>query len=373
MRVPIFDLSEQVQQLKTELLKEIEQVIDNTHFILGSQVKKLEQDVAFYSNTRHGIGVANGSDALHLSLLGCGIQAGDEVITTPFTFFATAGAIARIGAVPVFVDIDPVTYNIDPLKVEAAITNKTRAIIPVHLYGQAANMSDILPIAKKYNLHVVEDAAQAIGAEHAGQRIGSFGSTACFSFFPTKNLGAFGDGGMVVTNDDDIAEKIRVLRVHGSKPKYFHREIGYNSRLDELQAAILNVKFQYLDQWSESRRARADVYTKLLNDSLVEREHVITPYIAPNNKHVFHQYTVRVQRRDALQKFLKEQGIDTMLYYPSPLHLQPALAYLGYNEGDFPEAEKACKEALSLPMFPELKEEQQVYVVNQIQAFYDKA
>ncbi|MBM7661611.1 dTDP-4-amino-4,6-dideoxygalactose transaminase [Bacillus mesophilus] len=368
MRVPMLDLTEQYQTLRSEILQSMEEVMSSAHFILGSNVKKLEADIATYSNVSHGIGVANGSDAIHISLLGCGIQPGDEVIVPSFTFFATAGAVARANAVPVFVDIDPKTFNIDPLKLEAAITEKTKAIIPVHLYGQMADMDKIVEIAKKHNLAVIEDAAQAIGAEYKGKKVGELGTTATYSFFPTKNLGAYGDGGMIVTNDNEIAENMRVIRVHGSKPKYYHHVLGYNSRLDELQAAILNVKFPHLDQWSENRRQNAENYTKLLNEALGDQ--VVTPFVEEHNRHIFHQYTIRVDRRDELQAFLKENGVETMVYYPKPLHLQPVFAELGYKEGDLPETEKASLEAISLPMFPELKMEQQVYVVEKITEFY---
>ncbi|MDR4890026.1 DegT/DnrJ/EryC1/StrS family aminotransferase [Fredinandcohnia sp. QZ13] len=370
MRVPMLDLTEQYQELRTEILSQLEDVMSKASFILGNNVKKLEADIASYSNVKHGVGVANGSDALHISLLACGIKEGDEVITTAFTFFATAGAVARIGAKPVFVDIDPQTFNIDPTKIEHAVTEKTKAIIPVHLYGQTADMDAINEIAKNHNLFVIEDAAQAIGAKYKGKKVGELGTTACYSFFPTKNLGAYGDGGMVVTNDDEISEKMRVLRVHGSKPKYHHHVLGYNSRLDELQAAVLNVKFPHLDQWSELRREKARVYSELLNEAV--GQHVTTPYMAEENYHIFHQYTLRVDRRDELQQYLKENGIDTMIYYPIPLHLQPVFSELGYKEGDLPETEKACKEALSLPMYPELPLEMQKYVVEKIAEFYTK-
>ncbi len=366
----MLDLTEQYQELRTEILSQLEDVMSKASFILGNNVKKLEADIASYSNVKHGVGVANGSDALHISLLACGIKEGDEVITTAFTFFATAGAVARIGAKPVFVDIDPQTFNIDPTKIEDAVTEKTKAIIPVHLYGQTADMDAINEIAKKHNLFVIEDAAQAIGAKYKGKKVGELGTTACYSFFPTKNLGAYGDGGMVVTNDDEISEKMRVLRVHGSKPKYHHHVLGYNSRLDELQAAILNVKFSRLDQWCELRREKALVYSELLNETV--GQHVTTPYMAEDNYHIFHQYTLRVDRRDELQQYLKENGIDTMIYYPIPLHLQPVFSELGYKEGDLPETEKACKEALSLPMYPELPLEMQKYVVEKIGEFYTK-
>jgi dTDP-4-amino-4,6-dideoxygalactose transaminase len=369
MQVPMLDLSEQYQTLKKEIGNALEEVMSSSHFILGENVKKLEQDIAEYSNVWYGIGVANGSDALHISLLGCGVQEGDEVITTAFTFFATAGAIARIGAKPVFVDIDPKTFNIDPDKIEKAITKKTKAVIPVHLYGQTADMDPIIEIASKYDLAIIEDAAQAIGAKYKGRSVGELGTTACYSFFPTKNLGAYGDGGMIVTHNEDIAEKMRVIRVHGSKPKYYHHVLGYNSRLDELQAAILNVKFRYLDKWSNLRQEKAKVYTQLLQESLSD-DRVITPFIEKDHEHIFHQYTLRVNNRDELQAYLKKEGVTTMVYYPKPLHLQPVFASLGYQEGDLPETEKACQEALSLPMFPELTTEQQVYVVEKVVQFY---
>lgn len=368
MRVPMLDLSEQYFTLKEEILGKLDEVMGSSRFILGDNVKQLEKDVAVYSQASYGVGVANGSDALHISLQACGVQTGDEVITTPFTFFATAGAIMRAGATPVFVDIDPKNFNIDPSKIEAAITEKTKAIIPVHLYGQTADMDPILEIARKHNLFVIEDAAQSIGSIYKGRKSGTLGDTACFSFFPTKNLGAYGDAGMIVTNNEDIAEKMRVIRVHGSKPKYYHHVLGYNSRLDELQAAILNIKFKHLDSWTENRRKAADAYSKLINEKVGDL--IVTPSQLEGNFHVFHQYTLRVADRDKLQAFLEENGVSTMVYYPLPLHIQPVFAELGYKEGDFPEAEKAAKEALSLPMFPEIKQEQIEYVVDQITKFY---
>ncbi|MBH0169325.1 DegT/DnrJ/EryC1/StrS family aminotransferase [Fictibacillus sp. 18YEL24] len=371
MQIPMLDLSEQYQSLKDEMLTVLDEVMSSSRFILGDNVKKLEADVAAYSNVKNAIGVANGSDAIHIALQACGVKQGDEVITTPFTFFATAGAIARAGATPVFVDIDPVTFNIDPAKIEAAVTNKTKAIIPVHLYGQMADMDPIVEIAKKHNIYIVEDAAQAIGASYKGKKVGEQGDAATFSFFPTKNLGAYGDGGMIVANNDEIADTMRVIRVHGSKPKYYHHILGYNSRLDELQAAVLNVKFPHLDKWSSLRREKAKNYTELLTEALGDK--VVTPVEAEDRYHVFHQYTIRVEKRDELQKFLQENGVQTMVYYPLPLHVQPVFKELGYKEGDFPISEKAAKEAVSLPMFPELKIEQQKYVVEQIAAFYKQA
>lgn len=370
MKVPMLDLSEQYQGIRTEVMEAMDQVMSSSQFILGSNVKKLEADIAKYSNVAHGIGCGNGSDAIHIALQALGVGAGDEVITTPFTFFATGGAIVRAGATPVYVDIDPVTFNIDPEKIEAAITEKTKAIIPVHLYGQMADMEKIAEIASKNNLAVVEDAAQAIGAKQNGKSVGELGSAATYSFFPTKNLGAYGDGGMIVTNDEETAEKCRVIRVHGSKPKYYHHVLGYNSRLDELQAAVLNVKFPHLDEWSSLRRDKAATYTNLLNEKLGDL--VTTPVEKEGNYHVFHQYTIRVEQRDELQKFLKEQGVATMIYYPLPLHVQPVFKDLGYKEGDLPMSDKAASEALSLPMFPELKTEQQEYVVAKIAEFFGK-
>lgn len=368
MKVPMLDLSEQYSSLRDEMLQVLDEVMTSSRFILGDNVKKLEQDVAAYSNVPYGIGVANGSDALHISLQACGVKTGDEVITTAFTFFATAGAIARCNAIPVFVDIDPITFNIDPSKIEEKITEKTKAIIPVHLYGQVSDMDPIVEIAKKHNLYIIEDAAQAIGATYKGKRVGELGDTACYSFFPTKNLGAYGDAGMVVTKDEELAEKMRVIRVHGSKPKYYHHVLGYNSRLDEMQAAILNVKFPHLNEWSENRRKLANNYSEKLKAALGDQ--VVTPVEVEGNYHVFHQYTIRVDRRNELQTFLAEQGVSTMVYYPQPLHLQPVFKDLGYKEGDLPITEQAAREAISLPMFPELKEEQQDYVVECIAKFY---
>ena len=368
MKVPMLDLTEQYQNLKEEIIDVLDQVMSSSRFILGDNVKKLEEYVAKMSNVSYGIGCGNGSDAIHISLEALGIGPGDEVITTPFTFFATAGSIVRAGAKPVFVDIDPETFNIDPEKIEEAITEKTKAIIPVHLYGQMAEMEKISNIAKKYNLIVVEDAAQAIGATRNGKAVGELGDVATYSFFPTKNLGAFGDGGMIVTNNEKVAERARIIRVHGSKPKYYHYVLGYNSRLDEVQAAILNVKIRYLERWTKLRREKAAYYDKLLNDKLGEI--ITTPVTKDGNYHVFHQYTIRVKRRNELQQYLKEQGISTMVYYPLPLHLQPVFKELGYEAGDMPHAEKAAKEVLSLPMFPELKTEQQEYVVKKIEEFF---
>lgn len=342
--------------------------MSSSQFILGNHVKEVEATIAEMSKASHGIGVGNGSDAIHIALQAAGVGEGDEVIVPSFTFFATAGAVARANATPVFVDIDPITFNIDPSKIEAAITDKTKAIIPVHLYGQMADMDSIMAIAEKHNLHVIEDAAQAIGSQYRGKQVGEMSSAATYSFFPTKNLGAYGDGGMIVSNNDEIAEQSRVIRVHGSKPKYHHHILGYNSRLDELQAAVLSVKLPHLSTWSENRRKHAAYYTQQLQEKVPHA--VVTPVEVEGNYHVYHQYTLRVEKRDELQAYLKEQGIATMIYYPIPLHLQPVFKELGYKEGDLPETEKAAKEALSLPMFPELKQEQQDYVIEKVVEFY---
>lgn len=368
MKIPMLDLSEQYSTIKNEVLTKLDEVMSSSQFILGGNVRQVEEEISKRSNAKHGIGVGNGSDAIHIALQAAGVGEGDEVITTSFTFFATAGAIARANAKPVFVDIDPVTFNIDPAKIEAVITDKTKAIIPVHLYGQMADMDPIMEIAKKHNLHVVEDAAQAIGATYKGKQVGEMSSAATYSFFPTKNLGAYGDGGMLVSNHDDIAEQSRVIRVHGSKPKYHHHVLGYNSRLDEMQAAVLTVKLPHLATWGENRRKHAAYYSEKLNASVGDK--VVTPVEVEGNYHVFHQYTLRVERRDELQAFLKEEGIATMIYYPIPLHQQPVFENLGYKTGDLPETEKAALEALSLPMFPELKQEQQDYVIQKIIEFY---
>lgn len=368
MKIPMLDLSEQYASLKEEVMQALDEVMSSSRFILGSEVEKIEQDIAKYSHVKHGIGCGNGSDAIHIALQAAGIGEGDEVITTPFTFFATGGAIVRAGAKPVYIDIDPNNFNMDPSKIEAAITENTKAIIPVHLYGQMADMVKIMEVAKRHNLIVIEDAAQAIGAKQGQYSVGELGHAATYSFFPTKNLGAYGDGGMVVTNYDDIAEKSKIIRVHGSKPKYYHSVMGYNSRLDELQAAVLNVKFPHLDKWSQERAGHAQLYTTLLNEKVGDA--VKTPQVIEGFHHVFHQYTILTDRRDELQAFLNENGVSSMIYYPVPLHLQPVFEYLGYKEGDMPESEKAAKNALSLPMFPELKEEQQQYVVAKIAEFF---
>ncbi len=361
--IPGFSLTRQNAELEEELIEVILDVVRGGQFILGENVAKLEKEIANLCGVDYAIGVGNGSDALFLALLACGVGPGDEVITTPFTFFATAGSIAHTGAKPVFCDIDPGTFNIDPSKIEDVITERTKAILPVHLYGQAADMDPINSIAKKLNLYVIEDAAQAIGARYKGKPVGSLGDVACFSFFPTKNLGAFGDGGMLTTNDPELEARIRILRVHGAKKKYHHEILGCNSRLDALQAAILSVKVKYLKDWTEARRSLAEGYRGKLRAA---GDAIVQPAVMDGAYHVYHQYTIRVPHRDAVQEELRSRGIASTVYYPLPLHLQPVFNNLGYKPGDFPESEKAAEEALSLPMFPELKPSEQDRVVEEL-------
>ncbi|HHW08589.1 MAG TPA: DegT/DnrJ/EryC1/StrS family aminotransferase [Firmicutes bacterium] len=368
MAIPSFDLTRQWEQIGAEIEAALRPVMAKGHFIMGENVSALEAEIAQYCSAKYGIGVANGSDALFLALRALGVGVGDEVIVPTFTFFATAGAVARTGAKPVFVDIDPNTYNIDPADVAARVTERTKAIIPVHLYGQPAEMDAITEIARKHSLAVVEDGAQAIGATYQGRAVGSLGDIACLSFFPTKNLGCFGDGGMVLTNNEELAEKLRVLRVHGAKPKYYHSVLGINSRLDELQAAILRVKLPYLESWTERRRRIAELY----REGLADIPGIQLPVEMPGCRHVYHQFTIRVGKRDALQQALKEAGIGTAVYYPVPLHLQKVFDHLGYKPGDLPQAEQACAEVLSLPMFPELCDEEVAEVCRQIAEFINK-
>lgn len=378
IKVPFFDLSQQLMSIKGEIQSVIEEVYKTGQFILGPQVLTLEHMIASYCETRYGVGVASGSDALLLSLMAIGVGPGDEVILPPFTFFATAGSVSRLGATPIFVDIEPETYNIDPEKIEEKITSRTKAILPVHLFGQCAEMDPILQISKRHNLLVIEDAAQAIGAEYCPnegapkKRAGSMGHLGCLSFYPTKNLGAFGDGGMVVTNDPELAERIRLLRTHGSQPKYYHKWIGINSRLDTIQAAILLAKFKYLDQWTWARQRRAERYQELFQELIQSGVEIGLPKIRRQNRHIFNQYVIRVSKRDQLRKFLMEEGIGTDIYYPLPLHLQECYSFLNHRPGDFPVSEKAAQEVLALPIFPELTEEQQFMVFDRIRAFYKK-
>lgn len=364
MNVPLIDLGRQHNPIKRELMQAFEKVLDSNQFILGKEVKKFEEEVASYIGTKYAIGVSNCTNALLLSHKMLGIGPGDEVITPAFTFIATAEVIAILGAKPVFCDIDPKTYNIDPDKIPGVISNKTKAILPVHLYGQSADMDTIMKIAKDNNLKVVEDMAQAIGATYKGKKVGMFGDTACISFFPTKNLNALGDAGMILTNSEELAGKLRIIRVHGSSKKYHHDFIGYNERLDAIQAAFLRVKLKYLDEWNEGRRQIAHKYDEALKDV------VQIPFVEPDNVTIYHQYTIRTPKRDGLRQYLTEKGVGTAIHYPQPLHFQEALKYLGYKEGDFPEAEKAAKEVLSLPIHNTLTDEEVEYVITTIKKFF---
>ena len=364
MKVPLLDLKRQYATIRDEVDEAMRSVVESQMFILGPQVKRLEEAVAAYCGTKHAMGCASGSDALLLALWALGVGPGDEVITSTYTFFATAGSIARLGATPVFVDIEPDTYNAQAEQVESKLTPATKAIVPVHLYGQCADMDPILDVAQRHGIRVVEDMAQAIGAEYRGRRAGSMSAAGCLSFFPSKNLGGFGDGGMVVTDDDDLAAKISSLSVHGSSVKYYHDQVGMNSRLDAIQAAVLNVKIQHIDQWNEGRRARAAYYDRAL-DALP----VTTPVTRDHCLHIYHQYVIRVGDRDGLHEHLKAAEVGTALYYPLPLHLQECFAHLGYREGDLPESEAAAKCTLALPVFPELSEGEQDYVVRCIEEY----
>ncbi len=369
MRVPLLDLTVQYQSLRGEITATLNELMTRQQFILGPEVASLEEKVAAYSGAEYAVGVSSGSDALLVSLMALGISPGDEVVTTPFTFFATAGVIARLGARPVFADIKLGSFNIDPLKVEGVLTSKTKAILPVHLYGRCAALTPLLEIAKSRHLFLIEDAAQAIGARTNLGTAGSIGDVGCLSFFPTKNLGAFGDAGMVLTQDENLCNRMRNLRVHGSAEKYTYNEVGGNFRLDTLQAAILLVKLKYLDEWTIRRLEIARTYNSLFEEADLTHEQVETPDV-PEKGHVFHQYVIRAQKRDALRKFLNEREIQTGVYYPLPLHLQTCFRYLGYRQGDFPESERASREVLALPIYPELSREAQQYVVQTIQDFY---
>lgn len=377
MGVPLLDLKAHHAPLHQEIMAALEQTFQSQAFILGPEVGKLEERVAAYCQAKYGIGVSSGTDALLVALMALGIGPGDEVITTPYSFFATAGAVVRLGATPVLVDIDPTTYNLDPAKIDAVLTAKTKAIIPVHLYGQCADMASIMDLAKRHHLSVIEDAAQAIGSEYSdGRRASSMGTIGCLSFFPSKNLGCLGDGGMAVTNDPDLAERMRVLRTHGSKPKYYHKLIGGNFRLDTIQAAVLNVKLNYLDGWTKRRQENATRYEALFKQSgLLEAGKVCLPEPTYRNSsakhyHIYNQFVLRVERRDALMTHLKQQGIGAEIYYPVPFHLQECFLYLGYREGDFQESERAAKETVAIPIYPELTAGQQTEVVEAIAAFY---
>ena len=378
----LLDLKGQYSAIEAEVREAMDRVLRSQQFILGAEVEQLESEIAEYSGCQFGIGVSSGTDALTVALMAAGIKPGDEVITTPYTFFATAGCIARLGARAVFVDIDARTYNICAADIEAAVSPRSKAIIPVHLFGQMAEMDPIVDIARRHNLLVIEDAAQAIGAEYDNRRAGSVGEMGCFSFFPTKNLGAFGDGGMVTTNDSELAERIRILRGHGSNPKYIHKVVGGNFRLDALQAAVLRVKLKYLDSWSAARQRNARNYRRLfeiaglasagVNGGRAQRDSVILPEEAPRCRHVFNQFVIRVARarRDPLLSYLKEQQIGSEIYYPVPLHLQECFADLGYRPGDFPQSEAAAAETLALPIYPELTEGMQAVIVEALARFF---
>lgn len=368
MNVQFFDLKRQYNSIKDEINDSIGAVLDSQRFIMGDAVEDFEESVAKYCNCKHAIGVASGTDALLLAVRGHDISG--DVLTSTFTFFATAGAIHNARANPKFVDIEPETFNISPEKIEEKLKNddgSIKAVLPVHLFGKPAEMDEIIEIAEDHDLAVIEDAAQSIGAKYNGAKIGSLGTT-CFSFFPSKNLGGFGDGGLITTNDDDIAERIRTLRVHGAKPKYYHHIIGYNSRLDAIQAAVLDVKLKYLDGWIQNRIKNANTYNK----SLKGIEQIELPQTSSKEKHGYNQYTIRVKNglRDKLKEFLQNKGIGTAVYYPLPLHMQPCFSSLNYKEGDFPNAEQACSEVLSLPIFPELEKEEIEYVIENISEFF---
>jgi dTDP-4-amino-4,6-dideoxygalactose transaminase len=368
MQVPLLDLKAQYATIKEEVEAAIAEVMASQHFILGPKVTACEAAIAKYSACAHAIGVSSGSDALLVCLMAENIGAGDEVITTPYTFFATAGAIARVGATAIFVDIDPSTYNLNPSQIASKITSRTRAIIPVHLYGQMADMDPIMKMANEHQLVVIEDAAQAIGAEYKGRRAGSIGHYGCFSFFPSKNLGAAGDGGMVVTRDAERAEKVRVLRAHGSKPKYRHRLVGGNFRLDAIQAAVVSAKLPYLDGWTAGRQRNAKLYNQLFAEAGLANSVVGLPAIV-TDRHIFNQYVIRVSRRNELQSYLQGKSIGTEVYYPVPMHLQECFSYLGHKPGSFPESEQAANETLALPIQPELTEAQLRYVVECVRDF----
>ena len=385
MQVPLLDLKLQYKTLAAEMQSSIEKVCASQHFILGPAVKELEMSVAAYSKCRFGVGVSSGTDALLLALMALEIGRGDAVITSPFTFFATAGTIARAGATPLFCDIDPATFNLSPASVQAFIEKhcerrsdglysrkgeRIKAIMPVHLYGQMADMPALMDIARTHDLRVIEDAAQAIGSDDAaGRRACSYGDIGCLSFFPTKNLGAFGDAGMCVANDPVLTERMEILRVHGGKPKYFHAFIGGNFRIDELQAAVLNVKLKHLDSWTQGRQRNAAIYDAAFKRADLGRA-VRTPVAQSGYRHIYNQYVIRVRDRDLLRQHLTASGVGTEIYYPLPLHLQKCFAYLGHQAGDFPQSEQAAEESLAVPIFPELTEAQIQYVVDSIAAFF---
>lgn len=385
MRVPLLDLKPQYHSLKTEIDSAIEKVIESQYFILGPEVEKMEQAFTKYLNCKHALGVSSGTDALLLALMALGVGPGDEVIVPTYSFFATAGVVSRLNATPVFVDNDPVTFNMQPGDVKAKITPKTKVIIPVHLYGQSADMDEIISIAKNAGLKVVEDGAQALGVEYKnGKAVGTIGDIGCFSFFPSKNLGCFGDGGLVTANDDELFERLKIMRVHGGHPKYYHKVIGGNFRLDALQAAVISVKLPHLNDWSQKRRENAALYEKLFIGSGLAEEAGKTEFDAKNkvlipkavyknstakNYHIFNQYIIRTENRDALREHLTKNEVFTEIYYPVPFHLQECFANLGYKKGDFPNAEFAADNSIAMPIYPELSEEQIKFAVEKIREF----
>ncbi len=370
MKVPLLDLGAQHATIREDVMAAIDRVVESQYFILGPEVTAFEQEVASFCGAKEAVGMSSGTDALLAALMALDVGPGDEVVTTPFSFFATAGVVARLGARPVFVDIDPLTYNIDPSKIAEVLTPSTRAIMPVHLFGRCADMTRVMQLANSHAIPVVEDAAQAIGSfDDEGRQAGTIGSIGCFSFFPSKNLGAFGDAGMVITNDADLGELLRIIRVHGSKPKYYHKIVGGNFRIDALQAAVLRAKLPHLQAWTEGRRRNAALYRELFNDA--ELQDIVLPEDVPG--HIYNQFVIRAPDRDALQKHLKERNVGTEVYYPLPLHLQECFRDLEYGEGDFPESEKAAGEVLALPVYPELKPEQVRYVVSSVAEFYQRA
>jgi dTDP-4-amino-4,6-dideoxygalactose transaminase len=367
MTVPLLDLKAQYATIKPDIDAAVQSVMESCRFIGGPEITALEEEIARYSQCPHGIACASGTDALLLSLRALGIGPGDEVVTTAYSFFASAGTIVNVGATPVMVDIDPRTYNLDPHVLEAAITPRTKAVLAVHLYGQCCDIATVKAVCDKHQLWLIEDAAQSIGSEWEGKRAGSFGDFGCFSFFPSKNLGGAGDGGMIVARNPDYADRARLLREHGSRPKYYHTIVGTNSRLDALQAAILRVKLRHLDRWSEMRLKNADLY-----DSLFEGSRTGRPWRDPRGRHIYNQYVIRVQDRDGLKHFLTERGIGTEVYYPVPLHLQQCFASLGYKAGDLPNSEAAANETLALPIYPEVGEDRIRYVAATVREHVDR-
>jgi dTDP-4-amino-4,6-dideoxygalactose transaminase len=371
MNVPLLDLTAQYANIREDVRAAVDRVFISQRFVLGPEGQALEAEMARYCGTTHAIGCASGSDALLLALMSCGIGPDDEVISTPFTFFATAAAVTRLGARPVFVDIDEGTFNLDPERIEAAVSSRTRAIVAVHLYGQCADMKPLMETAAKHGIPVIEDAAQAIGSEDRGRRAGSIGAIGCLSFYPSKNLGGAGDGGMLVTSENDHARRLRSLHLHGEDRKYHHEVVGINSRLDEIQAAVLRVKMAYIEEWTRARERRAQRYDLMFTDAGLN-EQLKTPHLRRHGRHVFHQFAIRVAEghRDSLREHLRTRGVGSDIYYPLPLHLQNCFRYLGYEKGAFPAAERAAAETLALPIYPELTDEQQDYVVSNIADFF---